>query len=120
MLHPFLRRIWPNSILDRPRSIKAVIDTTPDPQTSIHNGTTFIYRSVPFFIAAGSMALPECLGITSDPGPAECLPFARRALIGDSGQKTQGFLAKLGLTRSYHAGERTRGCATPKPEEQRG
>ena len=25
----------------------------------------------------------------------------RRPLIGDSGQKTQGFLAKLGLTRSY-------------------
>ena len=41
------------------------------------------------------------LGIASDPGPSECLPFARRTLIGDSGQKTQGFLAKLGLTRSY-------------------
>ena len=41
------------------------------------------------------------LGIASDPGPAECLPFARRALVGDSGQKTQGFFAKLGLTRSY-------------------
>src|SRR5690606_6444939 len=27
--------------------------------------------------------------------------FARRTLIGDSGQKVQGFLAKLGLTRSY-------------------
>jgi hypothetical protein len=25
----------------------------------------------------------------------------RRTLVGDSGQKTQGFLAKLGLTRSY-------------------
>ena len=56
-----------------------------------------------------------------DPGPAECLPFARRTLIGDSGQKTQGFLAKLGLTRSYvlvnafavamHPGAKTKGLA---------
>jgi hypothetical protein len=41
------------------------------------------------------------LCIASDPGPTECLPFIRRTLVGDSGQKTQGFLAKLGLTRSY-------------------
>jgi hypothetical protein len=47
------------------------------------------------------------------------LPFARRTLIGDSGQKTQGFLTKLGLTRSYvlvnafavalHPGQKTKG-----------
>ena len=41
------------------------------------------------------------MGIASDPGPTECLPFMRRTLVGDSGQKTQGFLAKLGLIRSY-------------------
>ena len=35
------------------------------------------------------------------PDQTECLPFKRRTLVGDSGQKTQGFLAKLGLTRSY-------------------
>ncbi|MBL4850585.1 MAG: hypothetical protein JKY65_34135 [Planctomycetes bacterium] len=41
------------------------------------------------------------LGIASDPGPTEGLPFVRRSLVGDAGQRTQGFLEKLGLTRSY-------------------
>jgi hypothetical protein len=38
-----------------------------------------------------------CLG--SDPGPTERI--ANRVLVGDAGQRVQGFLAKLGLTRSY-------------------
>jgi uracil-DNA glycosylase len=38
-----------------------------------------------------------CLG--SDPGPTERI--AGRVLVGDAGQRVQGFLAKLGLTRSY-------------------
>ena len=37
--------------------------------------------------------------IASDPGPTERL--ACRTLVGDAGQRVQGFLAKLGLTRSY-------------------
>jgi len=37
--------------------------------------------------------------IASDPGPTERI--AARALVGDAGQRVQGFLAKLGLTRSY-------------------
>ena len=41
------------------------------------------------------------LGIASDPGPTEGLPFVRRSLVGDAGQRTQGFLEKLGLTQSY-------------------
>lgn len=41
------------------------------------------------------------LGIASDPGPTEGLPFVRRSLVGDAGQRTQGFLEKLGLTESY-------------------
>src|SRR3989440_3519880 len=37
--------------------------------------------------------------IASDPGPTERV--AGRTLVGDAGQRVQGFLAKLGLTRSY-------------------
>lgn len=39
------------------------------------------------------------LCVASDPGPTERL--VGRVLVGDAGQKVQGFLFKLGLTRSY-------------------
>lgn len=39
------------------------------------------------------------LCIASDPGPTERV--ALRTLVGDAGQRVQGFLTKLGLTRSY-------------------
>lgn len=39
------------------------------------------------------------LCIASDPGPTERV--ACRTLVGDAGQRTQGFLTKLGLTHSY-------------------
>lgn len=39
------------------------------------------------------------LCIASDPGPVERV--AGRTLVGDAGQRVQGFLSKLGLTRSY-------------------
>lgn len=39
------------------------------------------------------------LCIASDPGPTERV--AGRSLCGDAGQRVQGFLSKLGLTRSY-------------------
>jgi uracil-DNA glycosylase len=39
------------------------------------------------------------LCIASDPGPTERI--ACRSLVGDAGQRVQGFLTKLGLTRSY-------------------
>src|SRR5262249_61268737 len=39
------------------------------------------------------------LGIASDPGPTERI--AGRTLVGDAGQRVQGFLSKLGLSRSY-------------------
>src|SRR5437016_2105627 len=38
-----------------------------------------------------------CIG--SDPGPTERV--ACRSLVGDAGQRVQGFLSKLGLSRSY-------------------
>lgn len=39
------------------------------------------------------------LCIASDPGATERI--AGRTLVGDAGQRVQGFLARLGLTRSY-------------------
>jgi uracil-DNA glycosylase len=39
------------------------------------------------------------LCIASDPGPTERI--AGRSLVGNAGQRVQGLLAKLGLTRSY-------------------
>lgn len=39
------------------------------------------------------------LVIASDPGPTERV--AGRSLVGNAGQRVQGFLTKLGLTRSY-------------------
>ena len=39
------------------------------------------------------------LCIASDPGPTERV--AHRTLVGDAGQRVQGFLTKLGLTHSY-------------------
>ena len=39
------------------------------------------------------------LCIASDPGPTERV--AARTLVGDAGQRVQGFLTKMGLTRSY-------------------
>lgn len=37
--------------------------------------------------------------VASDPGPTERI--AGRSLVGNAGQRVQGFLTKLGLTRSY-------------------
>ena len=56
---------------------------------------------VPCCIVADWMEPRACCAWPPTPALTECLPFIRRTLVGDSGQKTQGFLAKLGLTRSY-------------------
>jgi hypothetical protein len=81
--------------------MKAIIEGTPDYQSEVSDSTTFWYAFGPVLYRGRLDGTARVLGIASDPGPAECLPFARRTLVGDSGQKTQGFLAKLGLTRSY-------------------
>lgn len=41
----------------------------------------------------------KVLCVASDPGPTERIPG--RALIGNAGQRLQGFLAKIGITKSY-------------------
>ncbi|MGH8663878.1 MAG: hypothetical protein ACREUX_06390 [Burkholderiales bacterium] len=81
--------------------VQALMDATPDYEVEVGDSTTFWYAFGPVLYRGRLDGTARVLGIASDPGPSECLPFARRTLIGDSGQKTQGFLTKLGLTRSY-------------------
>ncbi len=84
-----------------PPAVKAIFDATPDYLAATGDPTIFWDHFGNLFYRGRLDGSARLLCIASDPGPAECLPFARRSLIGDSGQKTQGFLSKLGLTRSY-------------------
>ena len=49
--------------------------------------------------AAGSTDRRACSCIGQDPATHEAI--CRRILVGEAGQRLQGFLAKLGITRSY-------------------
>jgi len=53
----------------------------------------------PVFYRGRLTGRARLLGIASDPGPTERV--VGRTLVGDAGQRVQGFLDKLGLTRSY-------------------
>src|SRR4051794_16107314 len=59
----------------------------------------FWYDWGPIFYRGRLDGSARVLGIASDPGPTERI--ACRTLVGDAGQRVQGFLAKLGLTHSY-------------------
>jgi uracil-DNA glycosylase len=59
----------------------------------------FWYDWGPVFYRGRLNGSARLLGIASDPGPTERI--AGRTLVGDAGQRVQGFLSKLGLTRSY-------------------
>ncbi|WP_328350074.1 hypothetical protein OG976_14815 [Mycobacterium sp. NBC_00419] len=59
----------------------------------------FWYDWGPVFYRGRLDGSARLLGIGSDPGPTERL--VGRTLIGDAGQRTQGLLTKIGLTRSY-------------------
>ncbi len=59
----------------------------------------FWYDWGPVFYRGRLSGNPRFLGIASDPGPTERLVC--RTLVGDAGQRVQGFLDKLGLTHSY-------------------
>jgi hypothetical protein len=82
-------------------AMKTFLATVPDYQAAVGDTSTFWYAFGPVLYRGRLDGSARVLGIASDPGPTECLPFVRRTLVGDSGQKTQGFLSKLGLTRSY-------------------
>src|SRR4051794_28430864 len=59
----------------------------------------FWYDWGPVFYRGRLDGSARFLGIASDPGPTERV--AGRTLVGDAGQRVQGFLTKLGLTRGY-------------------
>ena len=59
----------------------------------------FWYDWGPIFYRGRLDGTARVLCIASDPGPTERV--AMRTLVGDAGQRVQGFLAKIGLTRSY-------------------
>jgi uracil-DNA glycosylase len=59
----------------------------------------FWYDWGPVFYRGRLDGTARVLCIASDPGPTERV--AMRTLVGDAGQRVQGFLTKLGLTRSY-------------------
>ena len=59
----------------------------------------FWYDWGPIFYRGRLDGSAKVLCIASDPGATERI--AGRTLVGDAGQRVQGFLAKLGLTRAY-------------------
>ena len=79
-----------------PDTFAAIFDAMPD-----HSGVRehFWFDWGPVFYRGRLDGSARLLGIASDPGEVERV--AGRTLVGDAGQRVQGFLAKLGLTRSY-------------------
>jgi hypothetical protein len=59
----------------------------------------FWYDWGPIFYRGRLDGSARVLCVASDPGPTERV--AMRTLVGDAGQRVQGFLAKIGLARSY-------------------
>lgn len=59
----------------------------------------FWYDWGPVFYRGRGNGKAKLLCVASDPGPTERI--AGRALVGDAGQRVQGFLRKIGLTHSY-------------------
>jgi hypothetical protein len=112
---------------DPPANIQTIFTATPDYLAATGDASIFWHHFGNVFYRGRLDGTARVLALASDPGPAECLPFARRTLIGDSGQKTQGFLAKLGLTRSYvlvnafsvamHPSAKTKGLAVMQSNE---
>ncbi|MBO8200900.1 hypothetical protein JW613_21700 [Streptomyces smyrnaeus] len=67
----------------------------PDPPVE----SAFWYDWGPIFYRGRLDGSARVLIVASDPGPTERI--AGRSLVGNAGQRVQGFLTKLGLTRSY-------------------
>jgi len=59
----------------------------------------FWYDWGPIFYRGRLDGTAEVICVASDPGPTERI--AGRTLVGDAGQRVQGFLSKIGLSRSY-------------------
>jgi hypothetical protein len=74
----------------------ALFDAVPDPGA---DRDAFWFDWGPVFYRGRLDGSARLLCIASDPGPTERV--AGRTLVGDAGQRVQGFLTKLGLNRSY-------------------
>jgi uracil-DNA glycosylase len=72
-----------------------IFAAVPDPPVK----SDFWFDWGPVFYRGRTDGSAKLLCIASDPGPTERI--AGRTLVGNAGQRVQGFLAKLGLTRSY-------------------
>jgi hypothetical protein len=88
--------------------IMVEFDSGPPPEVADHfekvpsyaaHRELFWYDWGPIFYRGRLDRSARLLCVASDPGPTERI--AGRTLVGDTGQRVQGFLAKLGLTRSY-------------------
>jgi uracil-DNA glycosylase len=76
-------------------ALAAIFDRVPDPPVREDFWTDW----GPVFYRGRLDGSARVLCVASDPGPTERI--AGRSLVGNAGQRVQGFLAKLGLTRSY-------------------
>src|SRR5215218_7976074 len=83
------------SEFDPPAQLAALFDRVPDSPVK----ADFWFDWGPIFYRGRLDGSARVLCLASDPGPTERI--AGRALVGNAGQRVQGLLAKLGLTRSY-------------------
>jgi uracil-DNA glycosylase len=72
-----------------------LFDRVPDPPVQ----DDFWFDWGPVFYRGRLDGSARVLCVASDPGPTERI--AGRTLVGNAGQRVQGLLARLGLTRSY-------------------
>jgi uracil-DNA glycosylase len=78
-----------------PAAVATLFASVPDPP----NKADFWFDWGPVFYRGRLSGSARVLCIASDPGPTERI--AGRTLVGNAGQRVQGFLTKLGLTKSY-------------------
>ena len=79
-----------------PLNVAAHLDKVP---SHAAHQDLFWYDWGPIFYRGRLDRSARLLCMASDPGPTERI--ACRTLVGDAGQRVQGFLSKLGLAHSY-------------------
>ena len=74
-----------------------LIEAAPD--ATVYPWDEFRVEWGPIFYRGRLDGSARVVALGQDPAEHECI--ARRAMVGTAGRRVQGFLAKLGLTRSY-------------------
>jgi uracil-DNA glycosylase len=89
----------PSSVFDKgpPAELARHFAAVPTYDADDHD--LFWWDWGPVFYRGRLNGSAKFLGIASDPGPTERL--VGRTLVGDAGQRVQGFLTKVGLNTSY-------------------